>query len=160
MAWYGENHMGRPQEIPRYLLQSIPRFVILYDGISCLSVCPLCIKSVWPGMARTIWGDHKRFLDTYYNPYPSLLYLYDGISCLSVRPLYIKSVWPVMAWTIWGDHKRFLDTYYNPYPGLLPCRIWDLLDVEQRTNFARGTIFCHILPQQLVEANFSHFFIR
>lgn len=30
----------------------------------------LCIKSVWPGMARTIYGDHERFLNTYYNPYP------------------------------------------------------------------------------------------
>ncbi|OWF53758.1 Acetyl-coenzyme A synthetase 2-like, mitochondrial [Mizuhopecten yessoensis] len=38
----------------------------------------LCIKSVWPGMARTIYGDHKRFLDTYYNPYPGYYFSGDG----------------------------------------------------------------------------------
>ena len=30
----------------------------------------LCIKKPWPGMARTIFGDHQRFLDTYYKPFP------------------------------------------------------------------------------------------
>ena len=27
----------------------------------------LCFKKPWPGMARTIYGNHKRFLETYYN---------------------------------------------------------------------------------------------
>ena len=27
----------------------------------------LCIKKPWPGIARTIYGDHQRFLDTYNN---------------------------------------------------------------------------------------------
>lgn len=30
----------------------------------------LCIKKPFPGMARTIYGDHQRFLDTYYKPHP------------------------------------------------------------------------------------------
>ena len=30
----------------------------------------LCVRKPWPGMARTIYGDHERFLDTYYRPYP------------------------------------------------------------------------------------------
>ena len=30
----------------------------------------LCIKTPWPSMARTIYGDHEKFLDTYYRPYP------------------------------------------------------------------------------------------
>ncbi|XP_022332508.2 acetyl-coenzyme A synthetase 2-like, mitochondrial isoform X1 [Crassostrea virginica] len=38
----------------------------------------LCIKSVWPGMARTIYGDHLRFLNTYYNPYPGYYFSGDG----------------------------------------------------------------------------------
>ncbi|XP_060069027.1 acetyl-coenzyme A synthetase 2-like, mitochondrial [Ylistrum balloti] len=38
----------------------------------------LCIKSVWPGMARTIYGDHRRFLDTYYHPYPGYYFSGDG----------------------------------------------------------------------------------
>lgn len=29
----------------------------------------LCIKNPWPGMARTIYGDHQRFLDTYLKPF-------------------------------------------------------------------------------------------
>lgn len=30
----------------------------------------LCLKSAWPGMARTIYGDHQRFIDTYFKEYP------------------------------------------------------------------------------------------
>ncbi len=30
----------------------------------------LCIRRPWPSMARTINGDHKRFIDTYLKPYP------------------------------------------------------------------------------------------
>ena len=28
----------------------------------------LCIGQPWPGIARSIWGDHQRYLDTYLNP--------------------------------------------------------------------------------------------
>ncbi|KAK7504191.1 hypothetical protein BaRGS_00004495 [Batillaria attramentaria] len=38
----------------------------------------LCIRSIWPGMARTIYGDHKRFIDTYLNPVPGMYYTGDG----------------------------------------------------------------------------------
>ncbi len=29
----------------------------------------LAVKKPWPSMARTIWGDHQRYLDTYFNTY-------------------------------------------------------------------------------------------
>ena len=29
----------------------------------------LAIKQPWPSMARTVWGAHKRYLDTYLNVY-------------------------------------------------------------------------------------------
>lgn len=29
----------------------------------------LAIKKPWPSMARTVWGDHKRYMDTYLNQY-------------------------------------------------------------------------------------------
>lgn len=29
----------------------------------------LAIKKPWPSMARTVWGDHKRYMDTYLNHY-------------------------------------------------------------------------------------------
>ena len=39
----------------------------------------LCIRNPWPGVARTIYGDHNRFLDTYFRPYPGK-YNLDTIS--------------------------------------------------------------------------------
>uniref|UniRef100_A0A7N6BCR4 Propionate--CoA ligase n=1 Tax=Anabas testudineus TaxID=64144 RepID=A0A7N6BCR4_ANATE len=30
----------------------------------------LCISQPWPGMARGIYGDHQRFIDAYFKPYP------------------------------------------------------------------------------------------
>lgn len=29
----------------------------------------LAIKQPWPSMARTVWGAHKRYMDTYLNVY-------------------------------------------------------------------------------------------
>jgi len=34
----------------------------------------LCIKRPWPGMARTVYGDHARYLDVYAKPYPGAVY--------------------------------------------------------------------------------------
>ena len=36
----------------------------------------LCIADSWPGQARSIWGDHTRFVDTYFKPYPG--YYFSG----------------------------------------------------------------------------------
>jgi len=38
----------------------------------------LCIKRPWPGQARTIHGDHKRFLKTYFSQYPPYYFTGDG----------------------------------------------------------------------------------
>jgi acetyl-CoA synthetase len=38
----------------------------------------LCIAYPWPGMARTIWGDHERFRQTYFTKYPNLYFTGDG----------------------------------------------------------------------------------
>uniref|UniRef100_A0A6Q2Z9F0 Acetyl-coenzyme A synthetase n=1 Tax=Esox lucius TaxID=8010 RepID=A0A6Q2Z9F0_ESOLU len=38
----------------------------------------LCIAQPWPGMARTIFGDHKRFVDAYFKPYPGHYFTGDG----------------------------------------------------------------------------------
>jgi acetyl-CoA synthetase len=38
----------------------------------------LCMAQSWPGQARTIWGDHKRFFDTYYAPFPGYYFTGDG----------------------------------------------------------------------------------
>jgi acetyl-CoA synthetase len=38
----------------------------------------LCIKKPWPGMMRTTWGDHERFIDTYFTMYPNIYFTGDG----------------------------------------------------------------------------------
>lgn len=38
----------------------------------------LCIAHPWPGMARTIYGNHQRFLETYYTAYPGYYFTGDG----------------------------------------------------------------------------------
>ncbi len=38
----------------------------------------LCIRKPWPGMMRTMWGDHDRFIDTYFNMYNDIYFAGDG----------------------------------------------------------------------------------
>jgi acetyl-CoA synthetase len=38
----------------------------------------LCIKYPWPGMMRTVYGDHQRFVQTYFAMYPGLYFTGDG----------------------------------------------------------------------------------
>lgn len=38
----------------------------------------LCIKFPWPSMARTVFGDHERFRQTYFSTYPGLYFTGDG----------------------------------------------------------------------------------
>ncbi|MBK9140039.1 MAG: acetate--CoA ligase [Verrucomicrobia bacterium] len=38
----------------------------------------LCIKKPWPGMMRTTWGDHERFIDTYFTMYKDIYFTGDG----------------------------------------------------------------------------------
>ncbi len=38
----------------------------------------LCIKSSWPGQMRTVYGDHQRFIDTYFKTYPGKYFTGDG----------------------------------------------------------------------------------
>ncbi|XP_072799725.1 acetyl-coenzyme A synthetase 2-like, mitochondrial isoform X2 [Vicugna pacos] len=38
----------------------------------------LCLSQAWPGMARTIFGDHQRFLDAYFKAYPGYYFTGDG----------------------------------------------------------------------------------
>jgi acetyl-CoA synthetase len=38
----------------------------------------LCIEYPWPGIARTIWGDHQRYIDTYFTKFPGKYFSGDG----------------------------------------------------------------------------------
>ncbi len=38
----------------------------------------LCITDSWPGQMRTVWGDHDRFVATYFSTYPGRYFTGDG----------------------------------------------------------------------------------
>lgn len=38
----------------------------------------LCIKTAWPGFMRTTWGDHERFVQTYFTTFKGLYFTGDG----------------------------------------------------------------------------------
>ncbi len=38
----------------------------------------LCLKYPWPGIARTVWGDHERYLKTYMTSYKGYYFTGDG----------------------------------------------------------------------------------
>jgi acetyl-CoA synthetase len=54
--------------------------VLRDDGSECApnEGGKLCIKKPWPGFMRTTWGDHERFIDTYFTLYPNLYFTGDG----------------------------------------------------------------------------------
>ncbi len=38
----------------------------------------LCIRKPWPGMMKTMWGDHDRFIDTYFTMFENIYFAGDG----------------------------------------------------------------------------------
>jgi acetyl-CoA synthetase len=38
----------------------------------------LCISDSWPGQMRTVYGDHQRFIDTYFSTFPGKYFTGDG----------------------------------------------------------------------------------
>ncbi|MBY5988241.1 acetate--CoA ligase [Roseovarius atlanticus] len=38
----------------------------------------LCIADSWPGQMRTVWGDHERFMNTYFQQYKGYYFTGDG----------------------------------------------------------------------------------
>lgn len=48
----------------------------------------LCIAKPWPGMARSIFEDHGRFKQVYYDPYPG--YYFSGDGCIRTKEGYYK----------------------------------------------------------------------
>ncbi len=54
--------------------------VLRDDGSECAANegGKLCIRKPWPGMMRTMWGDHERFIDTYFTMYNDIYFAGDG----------------------------------------------------------------------------------
>ena len=42
------------------------------------TVGKLCIKYPWPSIARTIWGNHQRYIDTYFSAFQNMYFTGDG----------------------------------------------------------------------------------
>ena len=54
--------------------------VLRDDGTQCAvnEGGKLCIRKPWPGMMRTMWGDHERFIDTYFTMFNDIYFTADG----------------------------------------------------------------------------------
>jgi acetyl-CoA synthetase len=54
--------------------------VVDADGKALEGACTgnLCIIDAWPGMMRTVYGDHDRFVQTYFSTYPGKYFTGDG----------------------------------------------------------------------------------
>lgn len=50
----------------------------------------LCIRKPWPGLARTIYGDHERFFKTYFSTYPGNYFTGDAVHRDSDGHLWIR----------------------------------------------------------------------
>ena len=50
------------------------------EGNACGGACEgnLVITDSWPGQMRTLWGDHARFIETYFSTYPGTYFTGDG----------------------------------------------------------------------------------
>ena len=50
------------------------------DGKVLAGACEgnLCIADSWPGQMRTVYGDHERFVQTYFSTYPGKYFTGDG----------------------------------------------------------------------------------
>jgi acetyl-CoA synthetase len=54
--------------------------VLRDDGTECApnEGGKLCIKKPWPGIMRTTWGDHDRFINTYFTTFKNMYFTGDG----------------------------------------------------------------------------------
>jgi len=50
------------------------------DGVTLAGVCEgnLVLTDSWPGQMRTVFGDHQRFIDTYFRAFPGRYFTGDG----------------------------------------------------------------------------------
>ncbi|UCF81065.1 MAG: acetate--CoA ligase [Acidobacteriota bacterium] len=72
-------HVLKPGSASRSFFGVEP-IVLRDDGTECdvNEGGKLCIKKPWPGMMRTMWGDHGRFIDTYFTLFENVYFTGDG----------------------------------------------------------------------------------
>ncbi len=61
-------------------LPGVKPMIVDGDGHEMHGVCEgnLCIANSWPGMMRTVFGDHERFVQTYFSTFKGLYFTGDG----------------------------------------------------------------------------------
>ncbi len=61
-------------------LYGIQPAIVDAEGQTLAGACEgnLVIEGSWPGQMRTIYGDHQRFIETYYSVYPNRYFTGDG----------------------------------------------------------------------------------
>ena len=72
-------HTLKPGSAARPFFGAVP-VVLRDDGSECgpNEGGQLCFKKPWPGMMRTTWGNHQKFIDAYFKTHPDLYYSGDG----------------------------------------------------------------------------------
>ena len=71
-------HLRRAER--RIAFFGVDAVVLRDDGSQCdiNEGGKLCIRKPWPGMMRTMWGDHDRFIDTYFTMFDNVYFAGDG----------------------------------------------------------------------------------
>ncbi len=61
-------------------LPSVQPLLVDGDGVELTGATEgnLCIRDAWPGMMRTVFGDHERFIQTYFSTFKDLYFTGDG----------------------------------------------------------------------------------
>ncbi|MGE4219748.1 MAG: acetate--CoA ligase [Alphaproteobacteria bacterium] len=69
----------KPGSATRPFFGVVP-LVVDAEGNELKGACTgnLCIAQSWPGQMRTVYGDHARFIDTYFRTYPGRYFTGDG----------------------------------------------------------------------------------
>lgn len=72
-------HILKPASASRPFFGVEP-IVLRDDGTECdvNESGKLCITKPWPGMMQTMWGDHERFIDTYFTMFNDMYFTGDG----------------------------------------------------------------------------------
>lgn len=79
IAPFPGSHILKPGSATRPFFGVDP-VVLRDDGTICNSNegGSLCIRKPWPGIMRTTWGDHNRFIDTYFSTFDNMYFTGDG----------------------------------------------------------------------------------
>jgi len=61
-------------------LPGVQAMIVDAEGRPLEGACEgnLCLTTSWPGQMRTVYGDHKRFIETYFTTYPGTYFTGDG----------------------------------------------------------------------------------